>query len=161
MSPGYRKKDKKEYKKKHLSFRAFFREPEAGFTLIEIMVASIVLLVLISVTGLVISKQVDKSRVISCKNQVQVFAMALNAYFLDCGVYPTTEQGLNALWEKPVFEPVPKFWDGPYLESTVPRDPWDNEYLYFSPGVHGLPFGIRSTGADGIEGEGDITSWER
>ncbi|MBN2323953.1 MAG: type II secretion system major pseudopilin GspG [Spirochaetes bacterium] len=144
-------------------FRAWiaFGKKEAGFTLIEIMVASVVLLILISVTGFVISKQVEKARVISCRNQIHIFSMALNAYFLDCEIYPTTEQGLGALWERPVFEPMPENWNGPYIDSAVPRDPWSNAYQYFCPGSYGLPFGIRSLGADGREGADDINSWER
>ncbi len=137
---------------------------KAGFTLIEIMVASIILLILISVAGFVITRHVGKARIISSKNQIQIFSMALNSYFLDCGMYPTTEQGLKALWEKPVLEPIPKGWSGPYLDKALPKDPWDSEYEYFSPGPHSLPFGIRSYGADGMEGgeaaDKDITSWE-
>ena len=137
---------------------------EGGFTLIEIMVASVILLILISVTGFVVSKHVGRAKAISSKNQIQIFSMALNSYFLDCGMYPTTQQGLDSLWEKPVFEPVPGKWNGPYIESAVPKDPWDNEYEYFAPGPHGLPFGIRSLGADrkegGTGGSRDIASWE-
>jgi general secretion pathway protein G len=137
---------------------------EAGFTLIEIMVASIVLLILISVAGFVVSRNVGKAKIISSKNQIQIFSMALNSYFLDCGVYPTTEQGLQALWVMPLMEPVPEGWNGPYLDKEVPKDPWNNEYEYVSPGPHGLPFGIRSYGEDGLEGgEGknrDIASWK-
>ena len=136
-----------------------------GFTLIEIMVASIVLLVLISVAGVVVTRHVGRAKTISSKNQIQIFSMALNTYYLDCGMYPTTGQGLMSLWEKPVIEPVPGEWNGPYIDCEVPRDPWDNEYEYFSPGPHGLSFGIRSLGADGKAGgvgeNGDITSWER
>ena len=137
---------------------------ESGFTLIEIMVASMVLLILISVAGFVVTRNVGKAKTVSTKNQIQIFSMALNSYFLDCGIYPTTEQGLKALWEKPVLEPVPEAWDGPYLDKVVPKDPWGNDYEYSSPGPHGLPFGIRSFGADGMEGgeiqNKDITSWE-
>jgi general secretion pathway protein G len=90
--------------------------------------------------------------------------MALNSYFLDCGVYPTTEQGLQALWEKPILEPVPKGWEGPYIDKAVPNDPWNNEFEYLNPGPHGLPFGVRSFGADGAEGgesrDNDISSWK-
>lgn len=137
---------------------------EAGFTLIEIMVASIVLLILISVAGFVVSRNVGKAKIISSKNQIQIFSMALNSYFLDCGVYPTTEQGLQALWEIPVMEPVPDSWNGPYLDKEIPKDPWNNEFKYNAPGPHGLPFGIQSYGEDRLEGgegkNGDIVSWK-
>jgi general secretion pathway protein G len=137
----------------------------AGFTLIEIMVAAMILLILISVAGFVVTRNIGKAKVISAKNQIQIFSMALNSYFLDSGQYPSTEQGLAALWEKPVLEPVPEGWDGPYLDKFVPDDPWGRAYEYTSPGPHGLPFGIRSFGADGLEGgEGadqDIASWQK
>ena len=90
--------------------------------------------------------------------------MALHAYFIENDTYPTTEQGLQALWEKPVLSPLPANWNGPYLLNKVPKDPWGYEYSYAAPGVGGLAFGIRSYGADGAQGgEGrnqDITSWQ-
>jgi len=84
---------------------------------------------------------------------------------LDCGRYPTEEQGLKALVEKPILSPVPKKWNGPYIQTLeIPIDPWSNEYEYMVPGPGGLPFGIRSYGADAIEGgqdnDKDITTWE-
>jgi general secretion pathway protein G len=137
---------------------------EAGFTLIEIMVASIVLLILISVAGFMVTRNVGKVRTVSAKNQIEIYKMALNSYFLDCGVYPSEEQGLDALWERPILEPLPEAWEGPYLDKPVPTDPWGNRYEYTNPGPHGLPFGVRSLGADGAEGgesqNGDIASWE-
>lgn len=146
-------------------FKKGVKEREAGFTLIEILVASMILLILISVTGFLVSKNVGKAKVTSTKNQIQIFSMALNAYFLDCGFYPSTEQGLKALIEKPILEPVPEAWDGPYLDKIeIPEDHWGYEYEYKNPGPRGLPFGVRSFGADSREGgEGqdrDITSWQ-
>ena len=89
---------------------------------------------------------------------------SLNAYFLDTGRYPTSEQGLEALWDRPVLEPVPEGWQGPYLTKELPEDPWGNHYDYFVPGPSGLPYGIRSYGADGSEGgdeaAADIVSWK-
>jgi len=139
--------------------------PNAGFTLIEILVASMILLILISVTGFLVSKNVGKARYTSTMNQIRIFSMAVNSYFLDCGVYPSTEQGLKALVDKPILEPVSDAWDGPYLDKIeIPLDSWSTEFEYKNPGPQGLPFGIRSFGADGREGgEGqnkDIVSWE-
>jgi general secretion pathway protein G len=133
---------------------------EAGFTLIEIMVASIVLLILISVAGFMVTRNVGKARTVSAKNQIEIYGMALSAYFLDCGVYPSEEQGLDSLWERPILEPVPEGWAGPYIDKPVPADPWNNPYEYTNPGPHGLPFGVRSLGDDGAEGDGDIASWK-
>ena len=136
---------------------------EEGFTLIEIMVASMILLIIISVAGFVVTRNIGKAKTVSVKNQIQIFSMALNSYFIDCGMYPTKDQGLAALWEKPSSEPVPEEWDGPYIDKQIPNDPWGHPYEYDSPGPSGLPFGIRSFGADGVEGgEGgdrDIASW--
>jgi general secretion pathway protein G len=90
---------------------------------------------------------------------------ALKLYKLDNGVYPSTEQGLQALVEPPTIGRLPRKWrEGGYLEkSRVPLDPWDNDYIYLSPGVHG-DFDLISYGADGEPGgEGnnkDINNWE-
>ena len=76
-----------------------------------------------------------------------------------------TEQGLKALWEKPYLYPVPSKWNGPYLDTEIPPDPWGNEYQYKTPGPNNLPYEIFSFGADGEKGgEGknaDIYSWKR
>lgn len=139
------------------------QQRQEGFTFIEILVAMMILLVLIGAAGFTYVRYVSRARVVGAKNQVETFSVALNAYYLDCGRYPTTEQGLKALWEKPVLEPVPAQWGGPYLNKEVPRDPWGREYEYRAPGPGGLPFAVRSLGADGVEGgEGndrDVESW--
>lgn len=139
------------------------RQQQAGFTFLEIMVAMIILLILIGAAGFGYIRYVARARVVAARNQIEIFAVALNSYLLDCGRYPASEQGLEALWEKPVLEPVPAGWEGPYLTKTVPKDPWGKAYEYETPGPHGLPFGIRSLGADGLQGgEGDdrdLESW--
>jgi len=136
---------------------------QAGFTFIEIMVAMIILLILIGAAGFGYVRYVARARVVAAKNQIEIFSVALISYFLDCGRYPSSEQGLEALWEKPVLEPVPAGWEGPYLTKMVPKDPWGKAYEYSAPGPHGLPFGIRALGADGLQGgEGndrDLDSW--
>jgi len=138
-------------------------ERQAGFTFIEIMVAMMILLILIGTAGITSVRYVSRARIVAAKNQIEGFSIALNSYFLDAGRYPTTEQGLKGLWEKPILEPVPAAWNGPYLTKAVPKDPWGKEFEYKAPGPNGLPFGIRSFGADGAEGgEGndkDIESW--
>ncbi len=140
------------------------KDKQAGFTFIEIMVAMLILIILIGSAGFTYIRYVSRARVVAAKNQLENFSIALNSYFLDCDRYPTGDQGLQALWEKPVLEPVPDGWNGPYLNKKVPKDPWGNEYEYKSPGPYGLPFGIRSFGSDGMEGgEGndkDVVSWE-
>jgi general secretion pathway protein G len=137
---------------------------QAGFTFIEIMVAMMILLILIGAAGFTYIRYVSRARVVGAKNQVEALSIALNSYYLDNGRYPTAEQGLKALWEKPVLEPLPSHWSGPYLDKEVPKDPWGHEYEYKNPGPGGLPFAIRSFGADGVEGgEGndqDVASWK-
>ena len=85
-------------------------------------------------------------------------------YNQDCKIYPSKEQGLEALWEKPILSPSPQNWDGPYTDKIIPLDPWDNEYIYSIPGDNGLPFTITSLGADGsVGGTGlnkDLYSYE-
>ena len=137
---------------------------QAGFTFIEIMVAMMILLILIGAAGFTYIRYVSRARVVGAKNQLEAFSIALSAYYLDCGRYPTAEQGLKALWEKPVLEPVPSQWSGPYLNKEVPQDPWGRPYEYQNPGPSGLPFALRSLGGDGAEGgEGndqDVLSWK-
>ena len=78
--------------------------------------------------------------------------------------YPSEAQGMSALWEKPVLSPVPPNWDGPYIDRKIPKDPWNNDYIYKNPGENNLPFSIMTYGADGkTGGEGanaDIHSWD-
>ena len=95
--------------------------------------------------------------------QIESLSLALQKYKLDNGYYPTTEQGLDALVEIPSFGKIPKkFPEKGYL-SKIPKDPWDNDYVFISPGENG-DFDIISYGADGEEGgeneNEDIRSWE-
>ncbi len=136
-----------------------------GFTLIELMVVVVILGIL---AGLIIPKIMGKpeeAKRLKARMQIEQLEQALKLYYLDNGEYPTTEQGLTALVEKPATEPVPKRWkDGGYLEKKkIPLDPWDNPFVYISPGVHNKDFDLVSYGADREEGgEGkyaDIESW--
>ena len=95
---------------------------------------------------------------------VQLLAVALDNYRLDNGSYPTTAQGLDALWQKPTIDPPPN-WRSPYLRKAVPKDPWGREYVYVAPGrVNPEGYDLLSYGADGkAGGEGenaDILSWK-
>jgi general secretion pathway protein G len=97
--------------------------------------------------------------------QIESLESAVKMYKLDNGSYPTTEQGLKALVETPTVGNLPKNWrQGGYLEKgKVPKDPWDHEYVYVSPGSHG-DFDLSSLGADGEPGgeefNKDINNWE-
>jgi len=136
-----------------------------GFTLIELMVVVVILGIL---AGLIIPKIMGKpeeAKKLKARMQIEQLEQALKLYYLDNGEYPTTEQGLNALVEKPATEPVPKRWkEGGYLEKKkIPADPWGNPFVYISPGVHDKDFDLVSYGADKEEGgEGkyaDTESW--
>jgi general secretion pathway protein G len=139
------------------------RAGDGGFTFIEILVAMMIVFILLGSAGFVYFRYVARARVVAAKDQIPVFELALNSYLTDSGAYPTPEQGLKALWEKPILEPVPRSWDGPYLTKEVPKDPWGHDWVYRVPGPNNLPFAIISYGSDGAEGgEGDaadIVSW--
>lgn len=139
----------------------------AGFTLIELMVVLVILGLLATFIGPKILSRPDDARVSKAVNDMQAIESALKMYKLDTGVYPTTEQGLRALIEKPETDPVPNGWKpGGYLDtSSVPRDPWNNDYIYRSPGeADDRDYDIISLGADGKEGgdnyNADIKSYE-
>ncbi len=135
-----------------------------GFTLIEIMVVVIILGIL---AGLVLPRfmgRTEEARRTKAKIQIENLESALKIYKLDNGVYPTTEQGLEALVQKPAVGFVPKNWrEGGYLEKgKIPLDPWGRPYVYLSPGVKTRDFDLKSLGADGEEGgEGENEDIER
>ena len=136
-----------------------------GFTLIEIMVVVVILALLAALVGPKIMGRSDDAKVADAKVQIRNIESALKLYKLDNSVYPSTEQGLQSLVEKPTVGQIPKqYKEEGYLDSKkVPKDPWDNDYLYLSPGEHG-DYDLCSYGADGVKGgEGksaDICSWD-
>ncbi len=139
---------------------------EAGFTLIELLVVIVILGILATFLVPKIMEKPDEARVVKAKNDIKAIEMALKMYKIDNGMYPTTEQGLEALIRKPTIPPIPKnYREGGYLDTNeVPKDPWGNPYIYRSPGENGRPYEIISYGADGKEGgtgvNADIKSWE-
>jgi general secretion pathway protein G len=130
-----------------------------GFTLLELLVVMVIIGLLAAYVGPKYFSQIGKSEVKTARAQMVGFEKALQQYRLDVGRFPSTEQGLQALVSKPAT--VAK-WDGPYLEKTVPLDPWGQPYVYVSPGEHG-DVDISSTGRDGRPGgdglDADITNW--
>ena len=137
----------------------------AGFTLIELMVVIIILGLLAAIVMPRIVGETDRARYEQAKVQMRILEDALKRYKLDNGVYPSTEQGLDSLVRKPSTGILPRNWpEGGYLDKTeIPIDPWGNQYVYISPGLHSPDYDIKSFGADGLEGgEGynaDIESW--
>ena len=136
---------------------------ETGFTLIELMVVIVILGILASFIVPRFMEEPEKAKVAKAKIQIESLASAIKMFKLDNGFYPTTEQGLKSLVEKPAVGRIPDRWrDGGYLEKQkVPKDPWGNEYVYISPSSRG-DFEIISYGADGREGgegfDADISS---
>jgi general secretion pathway protein G len=133
---------------------------QAGFTLVELLVVLVILVLLASLVAPRVIGYLGSSRTKAAKVQVQSLTTALELYKVDIGRYPTTGEGLKALVEAP---PGAASWGGPYLtKKEVPNDPWGRPYAYRSPGQHGA-FDISSLGADnqpGGTGENeDITSW--
>ncbi|MDR3699473.1 MAG: type II secretion system major pseudopilin GspG [Candidatus Sulfopaludibacter sp.] len=137
------------------------RRGEAGVTLIEMLVVVTIIGLFIALVGPSLFKNADRAKVTAARTQLDNFMTALGSYKLDTGTFPTTEQGLKALREKPADL---EQWAGPYLPKDVPKDPWDHDYVYKFPGDHGDEPDIISLGADGQPGgEGfnaDIFSWK-
>ncbi len=137
----------------------------AGFTLIEIMVVLFILAILAAIVAPRLIGRTDDARVVEAKVQIKNFDTALKLFKMDNGFYPSTEQGLEALVEKPTIGRIPEnYKEGGYLEKKrISPDPWGDPYLYISPGSHG-DYDILSYGADGAPGgEGynaDITNWD-
>lgn len=136
-----------------------------GFSYIETLVCIVVMLILTVVVGISSIKLIDSAREAKCKKEIDTFKQALEQYYTECGTFPSEAQGLSALWEKPILYPVPVNWNGPYIDTELPLDPWGNEYKYKVPGQNNLPYEIFSFGSDGEKGgEGskkDIYSWKR
>lgn len=132
---------------------------QRAFTLLELLVVMVIIGLLAAYVGPKYFSQIGKSEVKITKAQIDALEKALDAYRLDVGRYPSTEQGLAALEAKPANEAK---WQGPYLKKAVPLDPWGKAYQYRSPGEKG-EFDLFSFGKDGqAGGEGenaDITNW--
>ncbi len=136
-----------------------------GFTLVEIMVVVVIIGLLAALIGPRVIGQSETAKIKATQTQISQLTQALELYHLDNGFYPTTDQGLEALVEKPSTSPEPKnYAKGGYLQKKkLPKDGWGNDFIYICPGQHG-DFDILSYGSDGKEGgEGgaaDIASWE-
>ena len=135
---------------------------QAGFTLIEIMVVVVILGILAALVVPRVLDRPDQARAVAARQDISGIMQALKLYRLDNGRYPTTEQGLRALVERPATGQVPANWKQ-YLDR-LPADPWGNPYQYPNPGVHGADVDVFSLGADGQPGgenaNADVGSWD-
>lgn len=131
-----------------------------GFTLLELLVVMVIIGLLVSYVGPRYLQQVGKSEVKTAKAQINALEQALDQYRLEMGHYPSTEQGLGALFNKPSNEAK---WAGPYLKKPTPLDPWGNPYIYKSPGEHAdidlLSYGNDGR-QDGKDEAADINNWQ-
>jgi len=123
---------------------------QRGFTLLELLVVLLIIGMLAAFVGPKYFSQVGKSQVQVARAQIESFDKALDQYRIDTDHYPTTAQGLTALFIQPSNEPK---WAGPYLKKSVPADPWGNPYIYQSPSnTPGKDFDLISYGKDGKSG---------
>ena len=133
------------------SMRYSQQKKNRGFTLIEIMVVIVILGILASLVVPKIMSRPDDARLIAARQDISSLTQALKLYRLDNQNYPTTEQGLQALVQKPSSPPAPGNWKtGGYIDR-LPKDPWGNDYQYLSPGLKG-EVDVFSLGADGAPG---------
>ncbi len=135
---------------------------QSGFTLIEIIVVLVILGILASIVVPNVISRTDQAQVVKAKQDIRAMESALQMYRVDNFQYPSTDQGLQALTEKPTTGPEAKNWQSGGYIKKLPKDPWQNEYQYISPGENG-EFDIYSLGADGrpggTEANADIGNW--
>ncbi|MBI5778579.1 MAG: type II secretion system major pseudopilin GspG [Planctomycetes bacterium] len=132
-----------------------------GFTLIELMMVVIIIGILAAIVVPKFTGQTEKARRAAAKMEIRNISMALDRYEMENGAFPTTEQGLKALMEKPTSSPMPRDWSGPYLKDE-PKDPWQKPYQYRRPSQNGLDYDLWSWGPDERDGTADdIPNWKK
>ena len=133
----------------------------SGFTLIEVLVVVLILGILAALIVPRIMDRPDEAKRVAAKADIASLVQAVKLYRLDNGTYPTTDQGLQALVQRPTTNPVPNNWK-PYIDR-LPKDPWGTDYQYLSPGTHG-EIDVFSLGADKARGgtgnDADIGNWD-
>jgi len=139
-----------------------FNARPGGFTLIEILVVVVILSILAALIVPKIMDRPDQARVVAAKSDIRAIDAALKLYRLDNSVYPSTEQGLQALVTKPETGEIPPNWKASGYLDRLPKDPWGHPYQYLNPGLHG-EIDVFSYGRDGQPGgdgvDADIGSW--
>lgn len=134
------------------------RQRLTGYTLMELLIVITIIGVLLGIAVANFRGTPDEARMSSAKQEIRTLELALDMYRMHNAAYPSSEQGLKALVEKPA--EARKWQQGGYLKAkTVPLDPWSNPYKYLNPGTHGGEIDIYSLGPDGRESEDDIGNW--
>jgi len=132
--------------------KAARKSAKQGWTFMETLITIAIVLLLTGTVGFMSFQALGTANTAATKSQIESFVLALNSYYFQNRTFPTAEQGLNALWEKPTSAPIPENWNGPYVSKPIPKDPWGKDYVYEVPGPGGLPFVVKSYGRNGMPG---------
>jgi general secretion pathway protein G len=140
--------------------KGFSRFSERGFTLIELLLVMVILTVLAAVVVPKFTKRSEQARITAANTDISNLEVALDAFEVDMGRYPTSTEGMKALVEQPTGT-TSTSWKGPYIKRGIPNDPWGNQYLYTIPGKHNTKgYDLYSYGPDGQDGgSDDIDNW--
>ena len=132
----------------------------SGFTLIELLLVLVILATLAAIVVPKFTKRAEQAKLTAAATEISHISLALDTFEVDCGRYPTAEEGLKALVEQPSNADG---WHGPYLNRGLPKDPWGKVYVYQCPGQHNSSgYDLYSFGPDGQDGGGDdIDNWSQ
>ena len=132
-----------------------------AFSLIEILLVVVIISAIAAMIVQRLTGRSEKAKESIAKTDILVnIPTALKLYELDNGNFPNTAQGLEALIAKPTISPIPKNWNGPYVERNSLLDPWGNEYVYSYPGAHAADYDLYSLGKSGEDDDTNIVNWE-
>jgi len=133
------------------------RSSQSAFTLVELLLVLVILGVLAAMVVPKFTNKSEQARLMAARTDISNLEVALDAYEIEVGQFPTTEEGLRSLVEAP---PSARNWGGPYIKRGVPMDPWGRPYAYRCPGQHNpTSYDLYSLGKDGREGTDDIDNW--
>lgn len=135
------------------------RARTGGFTLIELLLVLVILSVLAAVVAPKFTARSEQARLTAARVDIGNLETALEAFEIDVGRFPTSEEGIRALVQAPGNV---RNWRGPYIKRGVPNDPWGNPYVYRYPGRHNVDeYDLYSLGPDGRESTDDINNWSQ